>query len=306
MRTAGTAAATTPSSCARSRSRPHPARASSHRSRQSGPRCSRTRSISCSGTARAYPSLHVLFATQAEAHECAGRGMLLRSGVQFHWENPGYARFDDFLAAFNHDKRKKVKQDRRKLVAAGVTFTRTTGAGITAADWDFFYRCYRNTYAAHGSTPYLSREFFHAIGAAMPEHLLLVQGWREGRRVCAALDVFDAETMWGRYWGAAEYLPGLHFEACYYQAIEFCIERRLARFEGGAQGVHKLARGLLPVTTWSAHAIGDPDFRRAIADFCARERLQVARSVEELETSSPFRSADATEGESQPSGLDLP
>ena len=252
-----------------------------------------------------HSSLHVLFATEAEARECAARGMILRAGVQFHWENPGYRSFDDFLAAFNHDKRKKVKQDRRKLAATGVTFTRTTGTAITAADWDFFYRCYRNTYAAHGSTPYLSRAFFHELGASMPQHLLLVQGWRDGRRVCAALDVFDDATMWGRYWGAVEYVPGLHFEACYYQAIEFCIERGLARFEGGAQGVHKLARGLLPVRTWSAHAIGDREFRRAIADFCAREQMQVARSVEELETSSPFRDDDGVEREDRPA-LDLP
>ena len=123
----------------------------------------------------------------------------------------------------------------------------------------------------------------------MPQHLLLVQGWRNGARVCAALDVFDDAAMWGRYWGATEYVPGMHFEACYYQAIEFCIARGLRRFEGGAQGVHKLARGLLPVTTYSAHAIADPAFRRAIAEFCARERVQVARTVEELEGSSPFR-----------------
>jgi predicted N-acyltransferase len=257
------------------------------------------------GADPAYSSLHVLFATADEARECAARGMILRCGVQFHWENPGYASFDDFLAAFNHDKRKKVRQDRRKLASTGVTFTRTTGAAITASDWDFFHRCYRNTYTAHGSTPYLSRPFFHEIGTSMPQHLLLVQGWRDGRRVCAALDVFDGSTMWGRYWGATEYIPGLHFEACYYQAIEFCIERGLARFEGGAQGVHKLARGLMPVTTWSAHAIGDRDFRRAIADFCARERMQVARSVEELESSSPFRENDGGEGGDRPK-LDLP
>ncbi len=236
-----------------------------------------------------YSSLHVLFPTATEAQECAALGMLVRTGVQFHWENPGYASFDDFLAAFNHTKRKKVKQDRRKLAETGVRFTRTSGAEIADADWDFFYRCYQNTYRMHGSTAYLSREFFHRIGQTMPANLLLVQGWRDGERVCAALDVHDAQAMWGRYWGATHYIPGLHFEACYYQAIEFCIERGLRRFEGGAQGVHKLARGLLPVTTYSAHAVADPAFRRAIAEFCARERDQVARTVEELETSSPFR-----------------
>lgn len=237
-----------------------------------------------------YSSLHILFPTEAESNECGGSGMLIRTGVQFHWINPGYASFDDFLGAFNHEKRKKVRQDRRKLAEAGVTFTRSIGDEIGAKDWDFFYRCYQGTYRAHGSTAYLSREFFHRIGETMPQHLLLVQGWRNRTRVCAALDVFDDASMWGRYWGATEYIPGMHFEACYYQAIDFCIMRGLRRFEGGAQGVHKLARGLLPVTTYSAHAIADPAFRRAIAEFCAHERVQVARTVEELESSSPFRS----------------
>jgi hypothetical protein len=123
----------------------------------------------------------------------------------------------------------------------------------------------------------------------MPANLLLVLGARDGRPVCAALDVFDGGTLWGRYWGAPEYVPGMHFEACYYQAIEFCIERGIPRFEGGAQGIHKLARGLMPVATWSAHAIADPAFARAIADFCARERVDVAHALQELETASPFR-----------------
>lgn len=247
-----------------------------------------------------YSSLHVLFASESEARECAALGMLVRTGVQFHWENPGYRTFDDFLGAFNHDKRKKVKQDRRKLASAGVTFTRSVGEAISASDWNFFYRCYQNTYRAHGSTPYLSRDFFHRIGATMPSNLLLIQGWRDGERVCAALDVFDTHTMWGRYWGAVEYVPGMHFETCYYQAIEFCIERQVERFEGGAQGVHKLARGFLPITTYSAHAIADVDFRRPIAEFCARERIQVARTVEELEGSSPYRRDAGTDPEPTP------
>ncbi|MEO5699426.1 MAG: GNAT family N-acetyltransferase [Casimicrobiaceae bacterium] len=236
-----------------------------------------------------YASLHILFLPEAEATACADAGMLIRMGVQFHWENPGYASFDDFLAAFNHDKRKKVRQDRRKLAAAGVVFTRQVGRDIGSEDWDFFFRCYQHTYRVHGSTAYLSRAFFGEIQATMPDNLLLVQGWRDGHRLCAALDVFDANALWGRYWGATQYVPGLHFEACYYQAIEFCVEHGLKRFEGGAQGVHKLARGLLPVTTYSVHAIADPAFRQAIADFCARERRQVDRTVEELESSSPFR-----------------
>jgi predicted N-acyltransferase len=218
--------------------------------------------------------------------------MIVRHGVQFHWENPGYRDFADFLAAFSHDKRKKVKQERRKLAEAGLTFVRRVGRDITAADWAFFYRCYESTYRAHHSTPYLSPDFFERIGATIPEHLLLVLGHRNGRPLCAALDVFDGTTLWGRYWGTKDYVPALHFETCYYQAIEFCIERRITHFEGGAQGIHKLARGFLPVTTCSAHAIADPEFARAIADFCARERTDVAHAVGELEEASPFRRSD--------------
>jgi predicted N-acyltransferase len=236
-----------------------------------------------------HSSLHVLFATEAEARECVAAGMLLRTGVQFHWENDGYASFDDFLRAFSHDKRKKVRQDRRKLTQADVTFTRRVGAGISNEDWDYFFRCYRSTYDAHGSTAYLSREFFTEIARTLADNLLLVVGWRGGRRICAALDVFDGSTMWGRYWGATEPVPGLHFETCYYQALEFCIEHGLQRFEGGAQGAHKLARGLVPVATYSAHAIADAAFRRAIAEFCTRERAQVARTIAELHGSTPFR-----------------
>jgi predicted N-acyltransferase len=237
-----------------------------------------------------YSSLHVLFPTKAEVTICESAGMLTRHGVQFRWQNAGYSDFADFLATFNHDKRKKVNQERRKVGAAGVEFTRKVGGEITRADWVYFYRCYENTYHEHGSTPYLSLEFFERIGTSLAENVLMVLGHRGGRRVCAALDLFDSETLWGRYWGATEALRGLHFEACYYQAIEFCIERRISHFEGGAQGVHKLARGLAPIATQSAHAIADPEFARAIAAFCARERIDVAHAVDELEAASPFKS----------------
>jgi len=238
-----------------------------------------------------YSSLHVLFTEDDESDEGAAAGMITRHGVQFHWANDHYADFDAFLAALSHDKRKKIRQERRKLHEAGVTFERRTGAAITADDWALFFRCYEGTYRAHHSTPYLSLEFFEQLGRAMPEHLLLVVGMRDGAPVCTALDVYTSDTLWGRYWGALDYVPGLHFEACYYQAIEFCIERGIARFEGGAQGTHKLARGLLPVTTHSLHAIGDPAFADAIADYCARERTDVAHAVDELGESSPFRDA---------------
>ncbi len=236
-----------------------------------------------------FSSLHVLFPDAVDAAVCERAGMTMRSGVQFRWSNPGYRDFADFLATFNHDKRKKVQQERRKLAAAGVHFSRQTGGEITREDWAFFHRCYEGTYRAHHSTPYLSLEFFLRIGATMPDNLLLVIGRRGSQRLCAALDVFDGASLWGRYWGTLEYVPGLHFEACYYQAIEFCIERRIAAFEGGAQGVHKLARGLLPAVTRSAHAIADPAFAQAIADFCRREQAEIAHMQDELAASSPFR-----------------
>jgi hypothetical protein len=239
-----------------------------------------------------YSSLHVLFPAADDAALCADAGMVMRAGVQFHWDNPGYRDFADFLAAFNHEKRKKVRQERNRLRAAGIEFVRKTGAAITAADWAFFHACYGNTYRAHRSTPYLSLAFFERIGATMADRLLLAIGHREGAPICAALDVFDADTLWGRYWGATEYQPGLHFEACYYQAIEFCIERGIRRFEGGAQGLHKLARGLKPSPTCSAHAIADPDFAAAIAAYCARERRDVAHAIDELDGSTPYRRAD--------------
>jgi predicted N-acyltransferase len=252
-------------------------------------------------------SLHILFLEDEEAADCESLGMFLRSSMQFHWTNPGYRDFQDFLSAMNHAKRKKILQERRKLATAGIFFRRLCGAEIQSSHWAFFYRCYTRTYRLHHSTPYLSHEFFERIGAALPGNVMLVLGERGGAPVCAALDIYSPHTLWGRYWGATDYVPGLHFEACYYQAIEFCIERGIAQFEGGAQGVHKLARGLLPVTTRSAHAVADPDFARAIARFTVEEGAEVAQAVEELEGASPFKNTLSAElqtqaGSAQPLG----
>jgi predicted N-acyltransferase len=236
-----------------------------------------------------FSTLHVLFLTEEEAREGEALGMIPRASTQFHWTNEGYRDFDDFLSTFSHDKRKKVKQERRKLAEAGVTFVQRRGSEITAADWAFFYQCYESTYRAHHSTPYLTPSFFEEIGAMLPANTMLVIGMRNGRRLCAALDIYTQDTLWGRYWGMTEYVPGLHFEACYYQAIEFCIAQGIGRFEGGAQGLHKLARGLRPVETHSLHAVGDPDFAAAIEDFCTRERIEVTHSRDELASSSPFK-----------------
>jgi predicted N-acyltransferase len=234
-------------------------------------------------------SLHILLPTAEQAAELEARGMLIRSSVQFHWENRGYADFDAFLAGMSHDKRKKIKQERRKVREAGVTFERLTGREVHEDDIAFFTACYNRTYRQHYSTPYLNRAFFDALIGAMPDNVLLVIGRRGGKRIAAALNVFTPAALYGRYWGATEFHSGLHFETCYYQAIEFCIERGIALFEGGAQGEHKLARGLLPVRTLSAHWLAHPQFASAVEHFLARERNGIGVYLDELNEHSPFR-----------------
>lgn len=241
-------------------------------------------------------SFHCLFPDGADAGLLQEQGLAMRRTVQFHWTNAGYRSFDDFLATMNHDKRKKVKQERRKVREAGVLFEWKVGSDIVERDWDFFFSCYEDTYRRHHSTPYLNRDFFLRIGEAMPDNLLLAIGMRDQRPVCAALDVFDQTALYGRYWGAAEHIPGLHFEACYHQAIEFCIARGIGRFEGGAQGEHKLARGLLPITTLSGHWVAEPRFDRAVRQFVERESRGVAAYVDELAEHAPYK-ADGLAGE---------
>ena len=238
-------------------------------------------------------SLHVLFPQPAEVALMQSAGMMLRSGVQFHWANPGYASFDEFLAQLSRDKRKKIKQERRRVQDAGVSFRRLRGREIDEDDWAFFARCYRRTYRAHRSTPYLNLEFFQRLGQTMPQHLLLIVAERGGRPIASALNLYAADTLYGRYWGAQEYLPCLHFETCYYQALEFCIEQRIALFEGGAQGEHKLARGFLPVKTLSAHWLAHPEFSDAVERFLAREHQGIARYVDELNEHSPYKGKDS-------------
>jgi predicted N-acyltransferase len=240
-------------------------------------------------------SLHILLPTAEQAAELEARGMMIRSSVQFHWENREYADFDAFLAGMSHDKRKKIKQERRKVRDAGVTFERLTGREARDADVAFFTACYNRTYRQHYSTPYLNRAFFDALIRAMPDNVLLVIGRRAGQRIAAALNVFTPAALYGRYWGATEFHSGLHFETCYYQAIEFCIERGIALFEGGAQGEHKLARGLLPVQTLSAHWLAHPQFANAVEHFLARERSGIGAYLDELHEHSPFRAPAGTD-----------
>jgi len=243
--------------------------------------------------ARGTSSLHILFPPEGEALEMEAAGMMLRRGVQFHWQNPGYASFEEFLATLSQPKRKKIRQERRKVGDAGIRLRRLTGTEIAPGDWRFFTRCYNLTYRAHYSTPYLNLAFFERLGAVMPESVLLVLAERDGKPFAAALDVFTDRTLYGRYWGAVGYVPGLHFEACYYQAMEFCIERGIALFEGGAQGEHKLARGFLPVATRSAHWLRHPRFASAVEQFLAREARGIEHYIDELNERAPFKAANA-------------
>ena len=234
-------------------------------------------------------SLHVLFPNSDDHQLLIDKGMMPRTSIQFHWQNAGYKNFDDFLAAMSHDKRKKVKQERRKVVEAGITFKRLVGTDITDADWDFFVQCYDHTYRAHFSTPYLNRKFFGLIGERMADNILLIIAEREGKPIASALNLFSERTLYGRYWGGLEFHSGLHFETCYYQALEFCIARGIQVFEGGAQGEHKLARGFLPIKCHSAHWLKQPQFAKAVEDFLRRESGGMEQYVNELGESSPFK-----------------
>ncbi|WP_119156049.1 GNAT family N-acetyltransferase [Caldimonas tepidiphila] len=245
-------------------------------------------------------SAHVLFLDDADlaaVQAAEAEGWMLRSTVQFHWcnrEPEPYADFADFLAGLQRDKRKKIQQERRRVAEASVTFRTLRGAEIGREDWDFFHRCYEATYRAHFSTPYLTREFFARMQRDMPEHWLLFVAERGGERIAASLLAIDAArgTAYGRYWGATESVSCLHFEACYYRPLEWCIAQGFRRFEGGAQGEHKMARGLLPVRTWSAHWLSHPAFADAVARFLEREGAGVEAYVDELRERNPFKADD--------------
>jgi predicted N-acyltransferase len=234
-------------------------------------------------------SSHILFPPDDEARQLADAGYMLRSGVQFHWENAGYENFEAFLSTLEHKKRKNIRAERRKVREAGVTLRRVRGIDALDADWRFFNRCYRHTYAEHHSTPYLNLDFFLRIGASMPQNLLLVIAERDGKPIASSLVIHTADTLFGRYWGALEHVPCLHFETAYYQPLEFCIEQGIATFEGGAQGEHKMARGFLPTRTWSAHWLAHPSFADAIERFLERETGGIDEYIDELNDRNPFR-----------------
>jgi uncharacterized protein len=239
--------------------------------------------------ARGMSSLHVLFPGEAEARELESSGMMLRQAVQFHWENRGYASFDQFLSDLASAKRKKIRQERRRVQETGVRVRRLVGREISEEHWRFFTRCYNGTYRAHHSSPYLNLDFFRRLGESLPEHVLMVVADLDGKPIASALNIFSRDVLYGRYWGAIGHIPLLHFEACYYQALEFCIERGIRVFEGGAQGEHKLARGFMPTRTWSAHWLRHPEFSEAVEKFLARESKGIERYVDELNDHSPYR-----------------
>ena len=241
-------------------------------------------------------SAHLLFLDDADQQAARDEGWMMRSTVQFHWtqrDAEPYADFADLLASLQREKRKKIQQERRRVADAGVSFTELQGEQITPGDWDFFYRCYAQTYREHHSTPYLTRDFFARMSSTMAGNWLLFIAWKEGQRIAASLICIDSEskTAFGRYWGAVEHIPCLHFEACYYRPLAWCIANGYKRFEGGAQGEHKMARGLLPVQTWSAHWLAHPQFAQAVGDFLEREGEGVAGYITELNERRPFKAA---------------
>ena len=258
---------------------------------------------------RGLSSLHLLFESDADRGACLQAGMLERHTVQFHWTNttPGYASFDAFLASLSQDKRKKIRQERRKVADAGVTFRTIRGPDISSQEWEFFYRCYERTYLEHGNAPYLNRDFFRCMADTMTEHWVLFIAERHGHAIASSLIAVDAhstkaagqidtkDTMqvaYGRYWGALERVDCLHFEACYYQPLEWCIANGYHRFEGGAQGEHKMARALLPVNTTSSHWLANPAFFDAVQRFLLQEKEGLDNYLIHLAERSPLRKQD--------------
>jgi predicted N-acyltransferase len=237
-------------------------------------------------------SLHVTFPTREEWELAGKHGFLRRNDQQFHWRNESYEGFEDFLAALASRKRKAIRAERKRAIEGGIEIEWVTGKDLTEAHWDAFFAFYMDTGSRKWGSPYLTRQFFSLIGETMRDEILLVFAKRNGRAIAGALNFIGPDTLYGRYWGALAEHPCLHFEVCYYQAIDFAIAHKLARVEAGAQGAHKLARGYLPVPTYSAHWIPDPAFRRAVAAFLTQEREMVAQKIEHLAEFSPFRHED--------------
>ncbi|HUO98225.1 MAG TPA: GNAT family N-acetyltransferase [Rhizomicrobium sp.] len=234
-------------------------------------------------------SLHITFPIEAEWRAAGETGYLRRTDRQFHWVNRGYASFDRFLTELSSSKRKNLKKERASVLEAGVEFDWLTGTGITEKHWDTFFRFYMDTGGRKWGRPYLTREFFSRVGESMPEQIVLILARRGKKHIAGALNFMGEGTLFGRHWGCTEFVPFLHFETCYYQAIDFAIARGLAKVEAGAQGEHKLLRGYQPVPVYSAHFIAHEGLRRAVANYLEQEREAVAENIQDLAAAGPFR-----------------
>jgi predicted N-acyltransferase len=234
-------------------------------------------------------SVHVTFTQKSEWDFLTGAGMLARTDRQFHWHNRGYCSFDDFLAALSSNKRKTIRRERRDALESGIEIVRLSGSDLTEPVWDAFFEFYMDTGSRKWGRPYLTREFFSLVSKKMADKILLVMAKRNGNFIAGALNFMGRHTVYGRNWGAIEHHPFLHFEVCYYQAIEYAIERGFKSVEAGAQGEHKLLRGYVPVPTYSAHYIANPALRRAIDDYLVREREYVEAEREQLAEAAPYK-----------------
>ena len=234
-------------------------------------------------------SCHILFPNEKDHALFEEMGWLSRKGIQFKWHNNGYETFDQFLATLSHNKRKKIKQERKKIELNKIVIERKQGKDIKNKDIDFFYECYCETYRLHHSMPYLKKVFFYELVKSMPEKLLLILAKKDDIKIASAFNIIGKETLYGRYWGALEFFSGLHFELCYYQGQEFCIQNKLKYFEGGAQGEHKLARGFKPFKTFSNHFIAQSEFRDAISIFLNDESNKINEYRSELERRAPYK-----------------
>ena len=236
-------------------------------------------------------SVHITFPTEQEWRLLGSHGFLMRTHQQFHWENAGYDTFDSFLGALASRKRKTIRREREDALAAGIEVDKLTGADLSESAWDAFFEFYMETGSRKWGRPYLTRSFYSLVGEKMRDRIVLLMARRNRRWIAGAINFVGSDTLYGRHWGAIEHHPFLHFELCYYQAIQYAIEHKLARVEAGAQGEHKISRGYLPRTTYSAHYVLDPGLRRAIDDFLKRERAYVAAASAELSEAAPFRKA---------------
>lgn len=234
-------------------------------------------------------SVHVTFASRSDWELLGDAGWLLRTGQQYHWTNDGYDTFDDFLGALNSRKRKAIRRERQEVARCDVRVHTLTGSDLKAAHWDAFYRFYKDTSNRKWGSAYLTRDFFHILGDVMPDKIVLIMAEADGDWIAGALNLRGTDTLFGRNWGAIREFPFLHFEACYYRAIDFAIEHRLSRVEAGAQGEHKIQRGYLPTLTYSAHWVRDPGFAAAVSNYLDRERVLVDEEIAQLMEESPFR-----------------